>query len=203
MYILKRSERHLRYKRRVAQYRNQINFFIRWHVPVTVTGIPKKYMRDNAEACVLKMLILVKVDDDVALAGNLAIIFKNKVDSHGRVLHEEGRWLIQYRITTKQQLTDLYMQVDLSTVIDAEIFYKSFDNEMINRWRTTNVPSTNGCGETRLWDYFTSGLGSDGRQMPPWEVIKVVIKLGLSKTMLMDDAGLVKTYVRRLDGFYW
>ena len=95
------------------------------------------------------------------------------------------------------------MRADLSTAIDAEIFHKSFDNETINRWRTTNIPSTNGRGETRLWDHLTSGIGSDGRQMPPWEVIKVAIKLGLSKTMLMDDAGLAKTYVRILDEFYW
>ena len=56
---------------------------------MTVIRILKKYIRDNVKVYVLKILILIKTENNVILAKNLIIIFKNKINSYKRALYEE------------------------------------------------------------------------------------------------------------------
>ncbi|MCJ1481781.1 hypothetical protein MMC06_001940 [Schaereria dolodes] len=88
-YMLERSERPLHYKRRVSRYRNRANFYIRWHGPVVVTGVPKKFMKDTAQARVLRTLQLAKAADEVVLAEDLVTVSNRKVEAHGTALRDE------------------------------------------------------------------------------------------------------------------
>ena len=54
-----------------------------------VIKILKKYIKDNAKTYILKILILIKTDNDVTLTENLIIIFKNKINFHKRALYKE------------------------------------------------------------------------------------------------------------------
>ena len=54
-----------------------------------IIGILKKYIRNNIKVCILKILILIKAENNIILIKNLIIIFKNKVNSYKRILYKE------------------------------------------------------------------------------------------------------------------
>ena len=56
---------------------------------MTVIKILKKYIRNNVKVCILKILILIKTDNNIILIRNFIIIFKNKINSYKRVLYKK------------------------------------------------------------------------------------------------------------------
>ena len=74
-----------------------------------MTGVPKKFIRDTAQARVLRALQLAKAADEVILTENATTIFNHKVESHRTALRDEGARLIQNKIITERQMTELFM----------------------------------------------------------------------------------------------
>ena len=56
---------------------------------MTVIKISKKYIKNNVKVYILKILILIKIDNNITLTKNFIIIFKNKINFYKRVLYKE------------------------------------------------------------------------------------------------------------------
>ena len=54
-----------------------------------IIKILKKYIKNNIKAYILKILILIKVKNNIILIKNLIIIFKNKVNFYKKALYKE------------------------------------------------------------------------------------------------------------------
>ena len=58
----------------------------------------KKYIKNNIKVYILKILILIKTDNNIILIKNFIIIFKNKINFYKKVLYKEKYQFIQYKI---------------------------------------------------------------------------------------------------------
>ena len=56
---------------------------------MTIIKILKKYIKNNVKVCILKILILVKIKNNIILTENLIIIFKNKINFYKKALYKK------------------------------------------------------------------------------------------------------------------